>query len=710
LPTTFTYHGENVENTRAKAINLDITDNKKLVLNVDAQNHSVTWTGSVDGTWNITENNWNGTNGVNTITQFLHNDDVIFSTTIQPIQKNISVNSSGVNVKTMTVNENGYKFSGGKIAGDSLALNSTSTNETIFQNEIDFTNGITVAQNNTLTFDYATDKTDSNKFSGLGTLKKSGSGTLTLTRDNSGATGMTFTQTDGIVNLQNIWGGSYMQSNSATLILSDNAKIGDDANLSGVVDITNGKLDVGGNLVLASGSVLKMTIAENKIVADSVTIDNDAKIELSQIPTGRTEKVIVAKTTPLNPSQLNSYFTLNSNKLLMSIQPFYSNDYKEMGFENSPQTAEQYTIKNNFRKNQVQIAALLDGYAPIQSQLHSLDTREQLEGLVKSLLAPELAAEAIALPLNNPYFRIFHHVNNLPINNNLRNVNSQSTNSGATFRGQSACSPIECNVERNKYELWFEGYYQGGETRGDANALSYKTSRGGMMVGADQYFDDGLLLGLIFGYGNPQVYNSVGKIEADDYTFGVYSRIKIFGIYTNTFVGYGNQNYQLRQNITNPNQHTNYNGDSFYASLELFQPINLRNDLSISPLFAIDFQKAWSDGFKTNAYIPLTVNKGDIDQTILRIGVNSNYKNLRTRLQYGYQIAGDFYGISRTSITGNNGNRILSGVNLGRHSLNAGLGGDFRIGNRTNLFADYDLDLGKLSTNHTGQFGFVRYF
>ncbi|MDR1290154.1 MAG: autotransporter outer membrane beta-barrel domain-containing protein, partial [Planctomycetaceae bacterium] len=129
---------------------------------------------------------------------------------------------------------------------------------------------------------------------------------------------------------------------------------------------------------------------------------------------------------------------------------------------------------------------------------------------------------------------------------------------------------------------------------------------------------------------------------------------------------------------------------------------------SVSPLFAIDFQKAWSDGFKTNAYIPLTVNKGDIDQTVLRVGVNSNYKNLRTRLQYGYQIAGDHYGISRTSIT--SGNRILTGVNLGRHTFNAGLGGDFKIGNRTKLFADYDLDLGKHSTNHTGQFGFVRYF
>jgi uncharacterized protein with beta-barrel porin domain len=108
--------------------------------------------------------------------------------------------------------------------------------------------------------------------------------------------------------------------------------------------------------------------------------------------------------------------------------------------------------------------------------------------------------------------------------------------------------------------------------------------------------------------------------------------------------------------------------------------------------------------------MPLTVKKSNIDQTVLRIGVNSNYKNLRTRLQYGYQIAGDCYGISRTSIVGGNNNRVLTGVNLGRHTLNAGLGGDFKIGKRTKLFADYDFNLGEHSNAHSGQFGFVRYF
>ncbi|MDR0338611.1 MAG: autotransporter outer membrane beta-barrel domain-containing protein, partial [Planctomycetaceae bacterium] len=108
--------------------------------------------------------------------------------------------------------------------------------------------------------------------------------------------------------------------------------------------------------------------------------------------------------------------------------------------------------------------------------------------------------------------------------------------------------------------------------------------------------------------------------------------------------------------------------------------------------------------------LPLSVGKSDVDQTVLRVGLNSNYKNFRTRLQYGYQFAGDLYGISSTSIVGGNSHRNLTGVNLGRNTLNIGFGGDFKINRNTKLFADYDFNLGEHSTAHTGQFGLITNF
>jgi outer membrane autotransporter protein len=400
-------------------------------------------------------------------------------------------------------------------------------------------------------------------------------------------------------------------------------------------------------------------------------------------------------------------------KLLVSAKPFYDNPYT-MGMRASSQTAEQYTTNNHFKNNQIQIAGLLDSYDPIQPTLYSLNTQEQFEALIQSLLVAEVAADANNLSLYNPHTLVFNHFTDLSFNNSISSINS--VNFSDLIRGQSTCSspctPAEYKWSNAKHEFWFEGYYRSENVSGNSNALGYKTSQGRMMIGVDKVISKNLMSGLVFSYGNPQVQHSVAKIEADDYTFGAYARLKlseVSGIYANAFLGYGHQNYELRRNLTNSN--AKYNGDSFYTSLELYKPIHFRNKIILSPLVAIDFQKAWSDGFNVNVTdLPLAVGKSDIDQTVLRIGVNSSYRNLRTRLQYGYQVGGDLYGVSPTSIAGGNNNRVLTGVNLGRNTLNLGFGGNFKIGKRTKLFADYDFDLGKHSTAHTGQFGFVTIF
>ncbi|MDR2707088.1 MAG: autotransporter domain-containing protein, partial [Planctomycetaceae bacterium] len=560
------------------------------------------------------------------------------------------------------------------------------------------------------------------QFIGSGHLTHSG-GELTLSGNNTNTATGTLYQTGGIMNLQNNWNGNYHQSAGTTLNLGTSAQIGGKADFSGKVNLTdtlkvNGNLtytntsdafdltgtksvDVDGTFELASGTEMNFTLAENKIKADNVILDGTINItNIDAVSNGIINNVIVSN-KPLNLSQITDLFT-PVKKLLVSIKPVYNSNSNSIGIEKNSQTAEQYVSQNNFRNNQTQIAALLDGYAPAQQVLASLETREQLEEMIKPILVAEVTAETQNLPMNHPYLRVFNHVSNLPtrnINSNFNNINS-----GALFRGQSACSPVNCNLTNSKPEFWFEGYYRAENVSGDSNALGYKTSRGGMMVGVDRSFSSQLLTGLVFGYGNPHTYNSNAKTEADDYTFGAYSRLKIAGIFVNSFLAYGHQNYELRQYFNN--SITRYNGNSFYASLEFLKQLNLHNGISVSPLAAIDFQKSWADGFNVHvAGLPLSIGKSDLEQTVLRIGVNSSYKNLRTRLQYGYQVAGDLYGSSRASIVGGNNSRVLTGVNLGRNTLNIGFGGDFKINKRTKLFADYDFDLGEHSNAHSGQFG-----
>ncbi|MDR3108999.1 MAG: autotransporter outer membrane beta-barrel domain-containing protein, partial [Planctomycetaceae bacterium] len=117
--------------------------------------------------------------------------------------------------------------------------------------------------------------------------------------------------------------------------------------------------------------------------------------------------------------------------------------------------------------------------------------------------------------------------------------------------------------------------------------------------------------------------------------------------------------------------------------------------------------KSWSDDFTVNVLPGLAqrVDTDSLDQTVLRVGVNSQFGNLRTRLQYGYQVGGEEYGTSNSIIGGTT--QTFRGVNLGRNTFNAGIGGDLPLTRNTRLFADYDFDLGERSAAHTGQIGFV---
>jgi hypothetical protein len=183
--------------------------------------------------------------------------------------------------------------------------------------------------------------------------------------------------------------------------------------------------------------------------------------------------------------------------------------------------------------------------------------------------------------------------------------------------------------------------------------------------------------------------------------------------FLNTFFAYGNQEYEYRHN----NNRSRYDGDAIYASIELFRHSLQKIKLQLTPLFAVDFQKAWSDNFIA-ADTAQKIERSSVGQTVLRIGLNSKFQssdmiNFRTRLQYGVQIGGDLYGAVRTSFLSNPGeSRTLTGVNLGRNMFNVGVGIDIRNikSQHSRLFADYDLDLGERSTAHTAQLGIVTTF
>jgi outer membrane autotransporter protein len=373
---------------------------------------------------------------------------------------------------------------------------------------------------------------------------------------------------------------------------------------------------------------------------------------------------------------------------LLTVTPDYNNS--GFGFNYTMSSIASVLSNKNSRGNLQSLGRLFDNN-PTQLQSSGLMIAQiaDLESELLAYSAGELSANMLSLISWNPQIRAYDR---------LAKLNSLDFDSG-TMLGQS-CSGTS--------EFWFEGYYSSGEVKDDNNARGYDHSRGGLLVGFDQRFDYYLIAGVVFGYGNPHATNRIGRIEADDFTFGAYAQYRLNNyLFLNSFLGYGSQDYKFK------NHKIDVSGDAMYASVELLQQLQYQDNIQLLPLIAIDFQKNWMGKYSyATAGGQVNVNKSSLDQTVLRIGLNSNsslasHVNLRTRLQYGVQIGGDLYGTTRTSFQNGNGYATLKGVNVGRHRLNTGIGMDVHTSNRTKIFVDYDFDLGRRSTAHTTQLGFV---
>jgi outer membrane autotransporter protein len=124
--------------------------------------------------------------------RYLDFDDVTFEASAQ---KDVAVDAFGVTPWTVTVEDDGYAFSGGAIDGSALVLAAAPGSSTRFSNEISFAYGAEVQAGNELVFDYGAAAypwgvTSALSIYGEGSVTKDGDGALTLSSasDYSGVT------------------------------------------------------------------------------------------------------------------------------------------------------------------------------------------------------------------------------------------------------------------------------------------------------------------------------------------------------------------------------------------------------------------------------------------------------------------------------------------------------------------------------------------
>jgi outer membrane autotransporter protein len=217
-----------------------------------------------------------------------------------------------------------------------------------------------------------------------------------------------------------------------------------------------------------------------------------------------------------------------------------------------------------------------------------------------------------------------------------------------------------------------------------------------MMVGTDYGDSRYWQFGMVLGGGMPQMTSRFGKIEADDFTVGFYSKLNVFDSFTaNTFLGYGPQLYRMKRHDFSGHYEGKFQGDAMYASVELVRPVSMPFGLLL-PLVALDYQAAWTEAFsETGGIFNQSLDAGNTDRCMLRFGVDGRFHyqslfDVSTRLQYAFLANRADQNSIVSRVGGTNVAMNLLGVEMGKGQFNAGisLSGEYR--SRYRWFVDID--------------------
>ncbi|MDR2346868.1 MAG: autotransporter outer membrane beta-barrel domain-containing protein, partial [Planctomycetaceae bacterium] len=531
-------------------------------------------------------------------------------------------------------------------------------------------------------------------------IKNSTSGTLTIDGDNSEMAGALI-QNEGIVELQSNWGrqssGGRIVQNGGTFIFNGGS---------------DGTVRVYGDTTFKDEVEIK-----SKIQVKSFVLGNDAEITISVNPINQNwDNLIKSEDTAFDTTTQNKLQAeANKEALLYSREGTFNDNFTSFNIQYDTISVSDFALQHGMTKNLSRIGILFDGlmqkYPDFATSIYNNVTEaEDLESILTSLLGSELAANAQMLAFSSPHNRVFNHLRSLN-----RSMSSGILGQSKVPSFPSIPRPHFPNILTLNYDLWFEGNFLSESVRGDDHSFGYDVERGGMFIGLDAKLGDRIISGLMFGYGNPHISNRIGKISADDIQFGIYSRFRLFWeCSVNVFLGYGVQQFKYTNSISAYT--TDYGGDALYASLEVFRPITIYTHSQLIPIAAIDFQKAWSDAFVEGDQnnLGLQIGKSDINQAILRFGLNSKIVptrqfQLRTRFQYGLQVSGDLYASAPTNFSVNPTiTQNIRSVKRGRHNLNIGIGTDFyTLDDSTRFFFDYDYNYNQKSNSHAIQIGLI---
>ena len=275
------------------------------------------------------------------------------------------------------------------------------------------------------------------------------------------------------------------------------------------------------------------------------------------------------------------------------------------------------------------------------------------------------------------------------------------------------------------WDLWLDGYYSQGNRRADDIIAQYKQTLYGALMGFDYRATDNLLFGLSLGLSQTDVKfdNLQDKGRQNSYQGSVYTYYDGKPWYAEGVLTYGYNKYKMDRFITIGSisrlASSDYNGNEYSGYAEVGYKFDAGGVLEIRPLAAFQAAYLMQDSYtETGAgdlnlivdsrntgsyqsYLGLHINKA--------ITIGNFVLTPDARAKWAHEFSDDNHLINAKFSSTGSGSFTIETDRPSHDTAIVGVGITGRFNKNLSAYIQYDAELNKDYTNHTGMMG-LRFF
>lgn len=540
-----------------------------------------------------------------------------------------------------------------------------------------------------------------NDIKGDGGLKKSGIGILVLEGKNI-YKGDTIVE-NGILVIKNLNMSNIDIKEKGKLVLLKNAQIGkkdfdnEDEKYSGI--------SIGEKNIINHG-ILEI-IGDNSIITGKYISKKGSKIigEIGKILKAEGEVKIEEKSSAILLS--NDNYIDNSNKNITFIET-NSNIYGNFDkIETAPLLNVKHKIDNNKillsvnRKNPVDYLNFIENDDMVTKE--SATNLEKLFEMADSKLIDKKLLNELINIQNNKY--ILDSLNSLSgqIHASIQSLIFKQSD----IRNLSLVNRFDEIEMKNKMGIWTNTTLSNGKLI-QKGYPSAKINLKGVQIGIDKKINENLLLGLAINYSNinAKFENVFGSSLSNDLAFSLYSRFqnKENKYYLQGHLTYSKIDTEVERKIVKSNNiddiKSKYNSDFYSSYLELGYNY-IKDNNKIKPFLAISYDALKRGYFSEKesqlaleSYAKVYHNFSLINGINFekKLNLNENSLKLDAKLLYKKGLNDRKLSFNANYINLKNKKFEVNGINLIDDSIIFGIGLDYMINSKYNLYVNYDIN------------------